>query len=62
MANILVNSDGRVEVLLIKRGGALGLGGTQVVVTWDQIQLQGGQIVVNATRDKLANMPEYQTE
>ena len=59
---MLITSDGQVEALLIERGGALGLGGTQIAVTWDQIQLQGDQIMVNATRDEMEQMPEYQTE
>ena len=62
VSNILVTADGQVEALLIKRGGALGLGGTQVAIPWDQIQLQGDQITVSATRDELRDMPEYQTE
>jgi sporulation protein YlmC with PRC-barrel domain len=62
VADVLITADGQVEALLIKRGGALGLGGTQVAVPWDEVQLQGDQIVVNATRDQLRDMPEYQTE
>ncbi|HVG49363.1 MAG TPA: PRC-barrel domain-containing protein, partial [Rubellimicrobium sp.] len=62
VADVLITADGQVEALLIKRGGALGLGGTQVAIPWDQIQLQGDQITVSATRDELRDMPEYQTE
>ena len=60
--DVLITSDGKVEAVLIERGGALGLGGTQIAVNWDQIQLQGDQIMVNATRDEMEQMPEYQTE
>ena len=62
VSDILITSDGQVEALLIKRGGALGLGGTQVAIPWTEVQLQGDQIVVNATRDEMEQMPEYQTE
>jgi sporulation protein YlmC with PRC-barrel domain len=62
VSDVLVTADGQIEALLVKRGGALGLGGTQVAVTWDQLQLQGDQIVVNMTRDEMEQLPEYQTE
>jgi sporulation protein YlmC with PRC-barrel domain len=61
-SDVLVTADGQVEALLIERGGALGLGGQQVAVTWDQLQLQGDQITINMTQDEIEQLPEYQTE
>jgi sporulation protein YlmC with PRC-barrel domain len=62
VANLLVTPDGRVSGLVLRRSGALGLGGTQFAVTWDQISIEGVQYVVNMTRDQLENLPEYRTE
>ena len=62
VTDILVTPDGRVAALVLQRGGALGLGGQQFAVTWDQLQIQGVQIMVNMTNDQIQNLPEYQTE
>ncbi len=62
ISNILVTSDGQVEAIIVTRGGALGLGGNDVAVAWDQIQIQGDQVVVNMSQDEMEQLPEYVTD
>jgi sporulation protein YlmC with PRC-barrel domain len=62
ISNVLVTSDGQVEAILVSRGGALGLGGSDVAVPWDQIQIQGDQTVVNMTQDEVEQLPDYVTD
>lgn len=62
IADALVSPDGKIEAVLVETGGALGVGGKQVAVAWDQIQVEGDQMKVNMTSDQLDQMPEYVTE
>jgi hypothetical protein len=40
-------------------GGLLQLGQRQAVVPMDRVRLQGERLVVDATRDQLEEMPNY---
>jgi sporulation protein YlmC with PRC-barrel domain len=62
VADVLVTSNGQVEALLITRGGVLGLGEQQVMLPWDQVQLQGDQLMVNMTAEQIDALPEYTTD
>jgi sporulation protein YlmC with PRC-barrel domain len=62
ISNVLVTTDGQVEAVLIKQGGALGMGGRQVALTWDQMQLQGDQLTVALTPEEVEQLPEYQAD
>ena len=53
--------DNRVHAV-ISVGGLLGVGGTQVVVPLDELQLQNDQLTVLESKDQLKSRPEYKEE
>lgn len=62
VTDVLITPDGQVSALILRRGGALGIGGTQVAVDWEMVQLQGDQLLVNMTSDQIDQLPDYQTD
>jgi len=58
--NLLITAEGRVEGLVISRGGALGLGGQTIAIPWDQVQMQGDQVMINMMLDQIRDLPDYQ--
>jgi hypothetical protein len=62
--DILVNSDGKIEGLVVGVGGFLGIGEKNVALTMDRFKVMpqaDGQarITVSATEDELRNAPEF---
>jgi predicted outer membrane protein/sporulation protein YlmC with PRC-barrel domain len=59
--NLLVNSQGQVEALIVEWGGFLGIGAQTAAVPWDRTELtQGGdRLVIAMTREEMEAMPEY---
>jgi sporulation protein YlmC with PRC-barrel domain/ElaB/YqjD/DUF883 family membrane-anchored ribosome-binding protein len=62
ISDVLVTSDGKVAAVLVKAGGALGVGGKQVAIPWNEIKIQGDQVTVNLSADQIDAMPEYKVE
>jgi sporulation protein YlmC with PRC-barrel domain len=62
VADVLITAEGAVAALIVKEGGALGLGGRQVAVPWNQVKLEGDQLRVNMTADQIGQLPEYIVE
>lgn len=62
VADVLVTADGRIDAILIRRGGVLGMGESHVSLKWDQIGIQGDQISTTLTADEIEAMPDYVIE
>ena len=60
--DVLVTGEGHVEAVLVEQGGTMGMGGKQVALQWNQIQIQGDQLTVSMSPDQLEQLPEYQAE
>lgn len=58
-------SEGKVTSVIIKQGGTLGMGGTEVSVPWDSLKLQRDQdqqLVVTMQQEMLEQTPKAQQE
>ena len=67
--DLVVNSNGMIEGVVIGVGGFLGIGEKDVAVRLDQITIQQQEgdaddltFVLNATREELENAPAFQTQ
>lgn len=62
--NILVKPDGTVAGLVLEWGGVAGIGERRVALPWNEAKLTTGakQVVVDADRNKLESMPQYDTD
>src|ERR671912_428104 len=67
--DLVINSNGTVEGVVIGVGGFLGIGERDVAVRLDQITIQQQEgdaddltFVLNATREELQNAPAFQTQ
>lgn len=61
---LLLNTSGQVQGLVVSVGGFLGVGDRKVVLPWDDMTIsrKGDQVVAvaSASKDELKAMPEYQ--
>ncbi len=72
ITNVLIDQDGKVHSVVIQRdSGVLGLGGNEVAVPFDKVQLpEGGaglpadeqRARVDMTDEQLGELPEYESE
>lgn len=57
--NLLADEAGQVRAVVLEWGGLLNLGQRQAVVPMDQVRLEGDRLVVDASRDQLERLPNY---
>lgn len=59
--DVIVGQDEKVSHAIIAIGGVLGLGKHLVAVPFDELNMQGDQVVYGtATKEQLAAMPQFQ--
>lgn len=59
--DVIVGQDEKVSHAIIAVGGVLGIGKHLVAVPFDELNMQGDQVVYGtATKDQLASMPQFQ--
>jgi hypothetical protein len=57
--NLLVDEQGRIRAVVLEWGGVLGLGERHAVVPLSEARLEGGRLIVDATREQLEALPPY---
>lgn len=57
VSDVLVGKDGKVAGLIMEHGGTLGIGGSNVIVPWDQMSIQGDQLSLKMTDQEVSNLP-----
>lgn len=58
--DVIVGQDEKVSHAIIAVGGVLGIGKHLVAVPFDELKMQGDQVVYGtATKDQLAAMPQF---
>lgn len=60
--DVLLDSSGRVERVIVTTGGFLGFGGRDVELRWADLKMidAGNEVKVDKTAMQLRQMPEYQ--
>jgi sporulation protein YlmC with PRC-barrel domain len=60
--DITLKQDGSINYAVITHGGFLGMGGNQVAVPWDRLQVNAQQerIVLNVSRQQLEQAPRFE--
>ena len=60
--DVVVDSDGRVQQVVVSVGGFLGVGARSVAIAWNDVRFdaQRETAVVNMTKDQLSAQPEFQ--
>jgi sporulation protein YlmC with PRC-barrel domain len=65
IGEVVLDKSGKVDGVVVDVGGFLGIGTHRVLLNWNDVQLtsQDGKdrAVVNLTKDKLEQMPAYET-
>lgn len=65
IGEVVLDKSGKVDGVVVDVGGFLGIGTHPVLLNWNDVQLtnQNGKdrAVVNLTKDKLEQMPAYET-
>jgi sporulation protein YlmC with PRC-barrel domain len=68
VANLILNDDGKVEAVVIRVGGFLGLGGKNVAVTYDSLNIARNRkgdaidrITIAATKDDLMRAAAFKS-
>jgi sporulation protein YlmC with PRC-barrel domain len=56
---VLMTPEGEIVAVAIEVGGFLGIGEKDVIVMLDQISMEGDRLVMDATEDQLAALPEW---
>lgn len=59
VSDVLVDTQGQPQKVVIEHGGFLGIGQREVAMDIGDIQMQGDQVQISATRDELQQMPEW---
>jgi hypothetical protein len=60
--DVVVDSDGRVQQVVVSVGGFLGVGARSVAISWNDIRFDAQREVatVSMTKDQLSAQPEFQ--
>ncbi|MBC7905771.1 MAG: PRC-barrel domain-containing protein [Rhodospirillaceae bacterium] len=58
VSDVLVDKSGKVAGLVMNRGGAMGVGGSNVVVPWNKVQIQGDQLSSQMTEQEVSQLPQ----
>jgi len=56
---VLMTPEGEVVAVAVEVGGFLGIGEKDVIVMLEQISMEGGRLVMSATADEIAALPEW---
>lgn len=56
---VLMDGSGKPVAVTVEVGGFLGIGGREVIVTFEQLQLQGDRFLVNMTKQQLETLPKW---
>lgn len=59
VSDVLVDAQGQPQKVVIEHGGFLGIGQREVAMDMNEIQMQGDQVQISATKDELQQMPEW---
>lgn len=61
VSDLFVSEDGKVEYLIISKGGMMGMGEDLIPIPWDQVQQmdQEEALTVNIDEQKLENAPTF---
>jgi sporulation protein YlmC with PRC-barrel domain len=61
VSDIIFNSSGNINYLILSRGGILGIGAELVPVPWhtENIDIQRGALIMNIDRQKLEEAPSF---
>jgi hypothetical protein len=59
--SVYINTDGKVDSVILGVGGFLGVGERHVRVAWKDLRISdnGNKVVINATKDQLKGMAPY---
>ena len=57
--DVLINADGEVVGVAVETEGFLGIGGEDVVVGLDQLELMNDRLVTSLTEDQLEQLPRW---
>lgn len=58
VGRVQVGPDGKVENVVVERGGVLGLGQERVSIAWDRIRMSpDGDLVADLSESELAELP-----
>lgn len=58
ISDVLVDKTGKVAGLVMNRGGTMGVGGSNVVVPWNKVQIQGDQLSAQMTEQEVMQLPQ----
>lgn len=58
--DVLAGSDGKISAVTVEVGGFLGTGERDVVLPLDSIGLSGLRLVVDMTKDQIAELPPWE--
>ncbi|MFA7428854.1 MAG: PRC-barrel domain-containing protein [Rhodospirillaceae bacterium] len=59
VTDVLVDNQGQPKMVIVEHGGFLGIGSREVGFEIDQVQVAGDRVQVPATKDQIAEMPEW---
>lgn len=66
VGEVVIDSGGKLNGVLVDVGGFLGMGTHHVLLNWNDIQLSGQgddvKAVINTTKENLKALPEYSTK
>ncbi|WP_404380539.1 DUF4142 domain-containing protein [Caenispirillum salinarum] len=60
VSEVLMDPQGKVERVVIDRGGFLGIGEKEIAIGMDKLQMQQDRLIVNMTDQQISEMPEYE--
>ena len=56
---VLVDASGNPVAFTIEVGGFLGIGDREVIVSFDQVQLQGDRFLTSLTKQQIETLPKW---
>ncbi len=59
--DVIITPDGQITSAILSVGGFLGIGGKNIAVDWNELQIgqDGREITLNLTREQAEQAPEY---
>jgi hypothetical protein len=56
---VLMNAAGQAVAVSVEVGGFLGIGGREVIVSLDQLRLEGERFVTSLTKEQIEALPRW---
>jgi sporulation protein YlmC with PRC-barrel domain len=56
---VVEDASGDIKGLIIEHGGFLGIGESEAIMTFDQVQLKNGDLVTAIAEEELPNLPAW---